>query len=52
MRTVSTKETPVHSSRCNSCHLWFRFVHLSADGRFLCGVCLALNCQESAVRAW
>jgi hypothetical protein len=43
VRTVSTRETERLGSRCDSCGLWFEFVHPSADGRFLCGVCLALT---------
>jgi hypothetical protein len=41
--TVSGKETERHESRCDSCGLWYLFVHGTADGRFLCRLCLALT---------
>ena len=49
MRTVSTRETERHGSRCDSCDLWFEFVHRSPGGRYLCRMCLEL---EGGNRAW
>jgi hypothetical protein len=44
MRTgVSQKKTERHAERCDSCGLWFEFLHPSADGRFLCRMCLTLE---------
>jgi hypothetical protein len=41
--TVSHKQTERCGSRCDSCGLWFEFVHRSAGGRFLCRMCLELK---------
>jgi hypothetical protein len=49
MGTVSAKETSTRTECCDECGLWFRFVHPSADGRFLCRLCLEL---EGGNRAW
>jgi len=42
MRTVSAKETERHGSRCDSCGLWFEYVHAGPRGTFLCRMCLEL----------
>jgi hypothetical protein len=46
MKTVSTKETERNGSRCDSCGLWYPFVHSTGDGRFLCRLCLALSADK------
>jgi hypothetical protein len=48
MKTVSTKETEWHGSRCDVCHLWYRYLHAIADGRFLCRMCLELEGENRA----
>lgn len=42
-RTVSTKQTERHGSRCDACGLWYEFLHATADGRFLCRMCLEVS---------
>jgi hypothetical protein len=41
--TVRAKETSTNTERCDRCRLWFEFLHPSADGRFLCRMCLTLE---------
>jgi hypothetical protein len=48
MKTVSTKPTERHGSRCDACGLWFESLHPSADGRFLCRMCLTLEGRNRA----
>jgi hypothetical protein len=36
--TLSTKQTARHSSRCDSCSLWFAFVHAATGGRYVLDV--------------
>jgi hypothetical protein len=48
MKTVSTKPTERHGSRCDACGLWFEYLHSSASGRFLCRVCLELEGENRA----
>jgi hypothetical protein len=43
MSTVRAKETSTNTERCDRCRLWFEFLHPSADGRFLCRMCLTLE---------
>jgi hypothetical protein len=40
---VSAKETRTNTERCDSCGLWFEFLHPCADGRDLCRLCLELE---------
>jgi hypothetical protein len=42
-RTVSTKQTSTHTSRCDECGLWFESVHFGPGGRYLCRMCLDLE---------
>jgi len=49
MKTVSTKPTERHGSRCDACGLWFEYLHSSASGRFLCRMCLELAGEN---RSW
>jgi hypothetical protein len=42
-RTVSTKETGTHTEQCDSCGLWFEYLHPSPGGHFLCSVCIRLE---------
>jgi hypothetical protein len=41
--SVSQKKTEPHTERCDSCGLWFAYLHPGADGRFLCSVCIRLE---------
>jgi hypothetical protein len=42
-RTVSVKPIATLTEQCSQCGLWFEFLHPSADGRFLCRMCLTLG---------
>jgi hypothetical protein len=46
MRTVSTKQTATLGSRCDSCRLWFEYVHAGPRGTFLCRMCLELEVRN------
>ena len=41
--TVSVKPIATLTEQCSQCGLWFEFLHPSADGRFMCRMCLALE---------
>jgi hypothetical protein len=45
-RTVSVKPTAELGSRCDSCGLWYRFLHPASGGRFLCPMCAAIAWQN------
>jgi hypothetical protein len=42
-KTVSQKKTERHTERCDSCGLWFLYLHPGTDGRYLCSVCVRLE---------
>jgi len=48
MSTVSAKETSTHTECCDGCGLWFESLHPSADGRYLCRLCLELSGNNRA----
>jgi hypothetical protein len=43
MSIVSAKETSTHTERCAGCGLYYEWLHASADGRFLCWICIRLE---------
>jgi hypothetical protein len=45
---VSAKETRTNTEQCDSCGLWFEFLHPSAGGRDLCSVCVRLKGENRA----
>jgi hypothetical protein len=47
-RTVSVKPIATLTEQCGQCGLWFEFTHPSADGRFLCSVCIRLEGENRA----
>jgi hypothetical protein len=42
-RTVSVKPIATLTEQCDSCGLWFEYLHPSPGGHFLCSVCIRLE---------
>jgi hypothetical protein len=50
-RIVSVKPTTMLTERCDECGLFYEWLHASADGRFLCGLCIRLEPGNRSTRA-
>jgi hypothetical protein len=49
-RTVSVKPTAELGSRCDSCRLWYRFLHPASGGKALCPMCSEIETSNRSAQ--